>query len=102
MHRKKSCLTAGTKLGGDLGQNGRPRGRNPALYGTQGEVGVSLKKKKKETLFHSVTIQTQTVVTIYYHCIVFLLLWHSITVVIPLRQFGSRRPLRCYSKITFK
>ena len=36
------------------------------------------------------------------------LLWgHSsegtrITVVIPLRQFGSRRLLRCYSKITFK
>ena len=24
------------------------------------------------------------------------------TVVIPLRQFGSRHPLRCYSKITFK
>ena len=26
----------------------------------------------------------------------------NITVVIPLRQFGSRHPLRCYSKITFK
>ena len=24
------------------------------------------------------------------------------TVVKPLRQFGSRHPLRCYSKITFK
>ena len=24
------------------------------------------------------------------------------TVVIPLRQFGSRHPLRCYSKVTFK
>ena len=26
----------------------------------------------------------------------------TLTVVIPLRQFGSRHPLRCYSKITFK
>ena len=26
----------------------------------------------------------------------------NITVVIPLHQFGSRHPLRCYSKITFK
>ena len=72
---------------GRLGRNGRPRSRNLALSGTQGEVGVSLKKKKKkkkkkkiffffffrETLFHSVTTQTQAVVTIYYHCIVFLL-----------------------------
>ena len=31
---------------GRLGRNSRPRGRNFALYGTQGEVGVSLKKKK--------------------------------------------------------
>ena len=31
---------------GRLGQNGRPGGRNFALNGTQGEVGVSLKKKK--------------------------------------------------------
>ena len=40
-----------------------------------GELGVSLKKKKffKETLFHSVATQTQAVVTIFYHCIVFLL-----------------------------
>ena len=32
---------------GRLGRNSRPRGRNFALNGTQGEVGVSLKKKKK-------------------------------------------------------
>ena len=31
---------------GRLGRNGRPGGRNLALNGTQGEVGVSLKKKK--------------------------------------------------------
>ena len=31
---------------GRLGPNSRPRGRNFALNGTQGEVGVSLKKKK--------------------------------------------------------
>ena len=29
---------------GRLGQNSRPRGRNFALNGTQGEVGASLKK----------------------------------------------------------
>ena len=65
---------------GRLGRNGCPRSQNFALNGTQGEVGVSLKKKKnffyfffRETLFHSVTTQTQAVVTIYYHCIVFLL-----------------------------
>ena len=34
----------GIKLGGD-GRNGRQRGRNFALNGTQGEVGVSLKKR---------------------------------------------------------
>ena len=33
---------------GRLGRNGRPGGRNFALNGTQGEVGVSLKKKKKK------------------------------------------------------
>ena len=33
---------------GRLGQNSRHRGRNFALNGTQGEVGVSLKKKKKK------------------------------------------------------
>ena len=36
---------------GRLGRNSRPRGRNFALNGTQGEVGVSLKKKKKKKLF---------------------------------------------------
>ena len=60
---------------GRLGQNSCPRGRNFALNGTQGEVGVSLKKKKKkkfffflggggETHFHSVTTQMQAVVTL--------------------------------------
>ena len=55
---------------GRLGRNGRPGGRNFALNGTQGEVGVSLKKKKKfffffrETHFHSVTTQMQAVVTL--------------------------------------
>ena len=36
---------------GQLGRNSRPRGRNFALNGTQGEVGVSLKKKKKKKNF---------------------------------------------------
>ena len=36
---------------GRLGRNGRPGGRNFALNGTQGEVGVSLKKKKKNFFF---------------------------------------------------
>ena len=36
---------------GRLGRNGRPGGRNFALNGTQGEVGVSLKKKKKKKNF---------------------------------------------------
>ena len=71
---------------GRLGRNGRPGGRNFALNGTQGEVGVSLKKKKKnffffffffrETHFHSVTTQMQAVVTLSDNllpCIVFLL-----------------------------
>ena len=49
---------------GRLGQNSCHRGRNFTLNGTQGEVGVSLKKKKKKT---------RAVETIYYHCIVFLL-----------------------------
>ena len=58
---------------GRLGRNGRPGGRNFALNGTQGEVGVSLKKKKKkfffffffrETHFHSITTQMQAVVTL--------------------------------------
>ena len=33
---------------GRLGRNSRPKGRNFARNGTQGEVGVSLKKKKKK------------------------------------------------------
>ena len=37
---------SGNKLGGDYGENGHPRDRNCTLIGTQGEVGVSLKKKK--------------------------------------------------------
>ena len=54
---------------GRLGRNSRPRGRNFALNGTRGEVGVSLKKKKfffffRETHFHSVTTQMQAVVTL--------------------------------------
>ena len=60
---------------GRLGRNGRPGCRNFALNGTQGEVGVSLKKKKKkkkkifffffrETHFHSVTTQMQALVTL--------------------------------------
>ena len=59
---------------GRIGRNSRPRGRNFALNGTQGEVGVSLKKKKKkkiffffffrETHFNSVTTQMQAVVTL--------------------------------------
>ena len=55
---------------GRLERNSRPRGRNFVQNGTQGEVGVSLKKKKKiffffkETHFHSVTTQMQAVVTL--------------------------------------
>ena len=59
---------------GRLGRNSRPRGQNFTLNGTQGEVGVSLKKKKnffffffffffRETHFHSVTTQMKAVVT---------------------------------------
>ena len=60
---------------GRLGLNSGHRGQSFALNGTQGEVGVSLKKYFffRETHFHSVTTQTQAVVTIYYHCIMFLL-----------------------------
>ena len=65
-------LKARDQARGRLGRNSRPRGRNFALNGTQGEVGVSLKKKKKkkfffffrETHFHSVTTQMQAVVTL--------------------------------------
>ena len=41
----------GDQARGRLGRNGRPGGRNVALNGTQGEVGVSLKKKKKKKKF---------------------------------------------------
>ena len=65
-----------------LGRNSRPRVRNFALNGTQGEVGVSLKKKKKkkfffffrETHFHSVTTQIQAVVTLSDNLLPLLLL----------------------------
>ena len=58
---------------GRIGRNSRPRGRNFAQNGTQGELGVSLKKIKKkkffffffrETHLHSVTTQMQAVVTL--------------------------------------
>ena len=58
---------------GRRGRNSRPRGRNFALNGTQGEVGVSLKKIYiyfffffffRETHLHSVTTQMQAVVTL--------------------------------------
>ena len=70
---------------GRLGRNSRPRGRNFALNGTQGEVGVSLKKKNFFFFFFLGRLifilsphkcKMQAVVTlsdIYYHCIVFLL-----------------------------
>ena len=64
------------KLGGDLGKIVALGGQNYALNGTHGEVGVSLKNKNiflRETHFHSVTTRMQAVVTIYYHCIIFLL-----------------------------
>ena len=67
-------VTVRDQARGRLGRNGRPGGQNFALNGTQGEVGVSLKKKKKkifffffffrETHFHSVTTQMQAVVTL--------------------------------------
>ena len=71
-----SCLCEPCR--GQLEQNSHPVGRNYVLNGMEGEVGVSLKKIKKSffwgaTHFHSVTTQTQAVVTIYYHCIIFLL-----------------------------
>ena len=46
---------------GRLGRNSRPRGRNFALNGTQGEVGG---RSVRETHFHSVTTQMQAVVTL--------------------------------------
>ena len=45
----KNCASniskPGAQFEGDLGENTRPRGRNFALYCSQGEVGVSLKKQ---------------------------------------------------------
>ena len=46
-----------------LGRNSHSMGRNFTLNGTQGEVGVSL--LFRGTHFHSVTTQTQAVVTAY-------------------------------------
>ena len=60
MEIKKECKTLAKngfrachrdQARGRLGRNGRPGGRNFALNGTQGEVGVSLKKKKKKKNF---------------------------------------------------
>ena len=74
-----SCIPVTTQdqARGRLGQNSLSRGRNFALDVHHGEeVGVSLIFFffwGGETRYHSVTIQTQAVVTIYYHCIVFLL-----------------------------
>ena len=69
---------------GRLGRNSRPRGPNFVLNGTQGEVGVSLKKNKNFIFFfflwrlifilspHKCKLWWHYQ-TIYYHCIVFLL-----------------------------
>ena len=64
---------------GRLGRDSRPRGRNFALNGSQGEVGVSLqkKKKKKNIIFlggdsFSISHHTQAVVTLS-DCIMILL-----------------------------
>ena len=42
---RRKCMYSRDQARGRLGRNSRPRGRNFALTGTQGEVGVSLKKK---------------------------------------------------------
>ena len=64
---------------GRLGRNSHPRGRNFALNGTQGEVGVSLKKKNffffwGRLIFilsrHKCKLWWHYQ-TIYYHCMVF-------------------------------
>ena len=44
----RHCRISRDQARGRLGRNRRPRGRNFALNGTQGEVGVSLKKKQKK------------------------------------------------------
>ena len=79
-------LTSRDQARGRLGRNGRPGGRNFALNGTQGEVGVSLKKKKKFFFFFFFFLGRLIFIlsphkcklwwhykTIYYHCIMFLL-----------------------------
>ena len=43
--KREEALSNRDQARGRLGRNGRPGGRNFALNGTQGEVGVSLKKK---------------------------------------------------------
>ena len=72
---------------GRLGRNGHPGGQNFALNGTQGEVGVSLKKKNFFFFFFFFFFLGRLIFilsphkcklwwhyqTIYYHCIVFLL-----------------------------
>ena len=53
LHEKKMCVDR-DQARGRLGRNSRPRGRNFALNGTKGEVGVSgvsLKEKKKNFFF---------------------------------------------------
>ena len=55
---------------GRLGRNSRHRGRNFTLNGTQGEVGVSLKKKKKKKFFFFFLLSDNL---LPYYCITFLL-----------------------------
>ena len=87
---KGACICSRDQARGRLGRNSRPKGRNLARNGTQGEVGVSLKKKKKkkkfffffrEIHFHSVTTQMQAVVTLSdnllpLHCLSPSIKWH--------------------------
>ena len=68
------------KARGQLGRNGRPRGQKIHPKWDPRRSGSLLNKKKKKNfflflgrLFHSVTTQSQAVVTIYYNCIVLLL-----------------------------
>ena len=84
-----ACTMSRDQARGRLGRYGRPGGRNFALNGTQGEVGVSLKKKKKKKknfFFFFFFLERLIFIlsphkcklwwhyqTIYYHCIVFLL-----------------------------
>ena len=52
---------------GRLGRNSRHRGRNFTLNGTQGEVGVSLKKKKKKKFFFFFFIIRQPTTLLLHH-----------------------------------